>query len=208
MKLKHIVKSILFLVPSVSYAGVYMGASVGQTDSSSGGDFAPNSGHYIYTVIQNENYDSKDTGFSVFFGNTFKFPELNLSTEAGYIDFGQHTYDASGYNTWDPTGNINIVAKANASGIYVSGILKRVINKSFGVYGRFGATSWSGDAEVTYNFYDVNGVLTNSDSESFDDSGTDPNFGIGIQYQYFTLEYSIHKIFDTNTNYLNFGFKY
>ena len=185
-----------------------MGASVGQTDSSIEGDISQSSGHHIYTVIQNENYDSKDTGFSILFGYEFKFPELSLSTEVGYIDFGQHIYDASGYNTWDPTGNIDIVAKVNMSGIYVSGILKRVINNSFGVYGRFGATSSNGDAKITYSFYDVNGALTSSNSESFGDSGTHPNFGIGIQYQYFTLEYSIHKIFDINTSYLNFGFKY
>lgn len=174
-------------------AGVYVGASIGQTDS---GDqqVGSDNGGFVYTILQTEQYDTKDTGYSFFVGYEFEFEKHSLSIEGGWIDLGENTFHGTGYDVWNPAGSVVMDISAEATAITLSAVLSKKLNEDFDVYGRLGVSSWS----VSQNFkvlnYDEFGALawTSKWQDSSDDF--DALFGIGVEYKGFRLGFDRYKI--------------
>lgn len=101
-------------------------------------------------------YDDEDTAFSVFGGYQFN-PYFGL--EAGYADFGKIEGRAVG-------------PALEADTAYLTAVGSLPITDNFAAYAKAGFHSWNLDAELP-------GLVSNSD-----DSGTDPTYGLGVQYRF------------------------
>ena len=102
----------------------------------------------------NISFDDSDTGYKVFLGYNFGvIPFLNLAVEGSYVDFGK----AKGNNV-----------DTQVTGVDAFGLVGFNLGP-IELFAKYGAINW--DAKVT--------GLTGT----ADESGTDPAYGIGLQFQ-------------------------
>ena len=99
-------------------------------------------------------YKDRDTAFSIFGGYDFN---RYLGVEAGYADLGKLEY----------TGQVPLEATAP----YLVAVGKLPVTEKVDVYAKAGINRWSLD--------NANPALTGT----ADDSGTDPTYGLGVQYR-------------------------
>lgn len=127
------------------------------------------------SFVDEGNYDDEDTAFSVFGGYQFN---RYFGLEAGYADFGK----------LEPRGN---GADLEASSVYLTAVGTVPITDKFSAYGKAGFQRWDLDSAIP-------SVVGNSD-----DSGTDPTYGVGVQYKFtdhvaLRGEYSRFEVEDTD----------
>jgi len=118
--------------------------------------------HHMYmgagvgqSKVNEGSYDDRDTAFSVFGGYDFN---QYFSVEAGYADLG---------NLKSNVGGPDLEATAP----YIAAVGKLPINDKVSLYAKAGVNRWSLD--------DAAPSLTGTS----DDSGTDPTYGIGVNYR-------------------------
>ncbi|MFC3813348.1 outer membrane beta-barrel protein [Lysobacter sp. GCM10012299] len=127
------------------------------------------------SFVDEGNYDDEDTAFSLFGGYQFN---RYFGLEAGYADFGK----------LEPRGN---GPDLEASSVYLTAVGTVPITDSFSAYAKAGFQRWDLDTALP-------GVVGNND-----DSGTDPTYGVGVQYRFtdhvaLRGEYSRFEIEDTD----------
>ncbi|HEY5803808.1 MAG TPA: outer membrane beta-barrel protein [Lysobacter sp.] len=127
------------------------------------------------SYVDEGNYDDEDTAFSLFGGYQFN---RYFGLEAGYADFGK----------LEPRGN---GAELEASSVYLTAVGTVPITDKFSVYGKAGFQRWDLDTAIP-------SVVGNTD-----DSGSDPTYGVGVQYAFtdhiaLRGEYSRFEIEDTD----------
>lgn len=127
------------------------------------------------SYVDERNYDDEDTAFSVFGGYQFN---RYFGLEAGYADFGK----------LEPRGT---GAELEASSVYLTAVGTLPITDSFSAYAKAGFQRWDLDTSIPT-------VVGNDD-----DSGTDPTYGVGVQYRFtdhlaLRGEYSRFEVEDTD----------
>ncbi|WP_342316842.1 outer membrane beta-barrel protein [Lysobacter sp. FW306-1B-D06B] len=120
-------------------------------------------------------YDDEDTAFSVFGGYQFN---RYFGLEGGYADFGKLEPRGAG-------------PELEASSVYLTAVGTLPITDKFSAYAKAGIQRWDLDTAIP-------SVVGNSD-----DSGTDPTYGLGVQYRFtdhvaLRGEYSRFQIEDTD----------
>lgn len=108
------------------------------------------------SFVDERNYDDEDTAFSVFGGYQFN-PYFGL--EAGYSDFGKLEPKDAG-------------RALEANSAYLTAVGTLPFTDKFSGYAKAGFHRWDLDTAVP--------GLTNST----DDSGSDPTYGLGLQYRF------------------------
>ncbi|MGA1790186.1 MAG: outer membrane beta-barrel protein [bacterium] len=200
--------NILLLSSKAFCSGLYFGAAVGQSHSQDAGS-ASDLIWFIYTNINTESSDTKDTAFSAYFGYEFDFNEMCVGVEAGWIDFGENTLYAEGQD-FSPGGDgkrtANITAEADA--ITVSAQLKKAVVNDLSLFGRIGLSSWDVSCTLYGETYNALGDKTGSIFDSGSESGTDLYFGIGLEYKFIRVEFDRYKINETDTDYVSIGIKF
>lgn len=101
-------------------------------------------------------YDDEDTAFSAFGGYQFN---RYFGVEAGYVDFGK----------LEPQGAGN---ELEASSAYLTAVGTVPFTDKFSAYGKAGFQRWDLDTPIA-------GVTGTPD-----DNGTDPTYGVGVQYRF------------------------
>ena len=107
------------------------------------------------SFVDERGYDDEDTAFSVFGGYQFN---RYFALEGAYTDFGKIEPEALGSEL-----------EADAVSLTAVGIVP--ITDKFSAYAKAGFSRWNLDTELP--------ALTNT----ADDSGTDPTYGLGVQYK-------------------------
>lgn len=120
-------------------------------------------------------YDDEDTAFSVFGGYQFN---RYFGLEAGYADFGKLEPRGAG-------------PELEASSVYLTAVGTLPITDKFSAYAKAGVQRWDVDTAIP-------SVVGNSD-----DNGTDPTYGLGVQYRFtdhvaLRGEYSRFEVEDTD----------
>lgn len=121
------------------------------------------------------NFDESDAGIKVFAGYNFGvLPLLNLAVEGGYIDFGAPDGTIAGQRL---TYEVNGFDAFGLAGANLGPVL---------LFAKGGMISWDSDSVVG--------------SRRGDDSGTDPAYGVGLQFQLFSIgvraEYERYEVSD------------
>ena len=106
------------------------------------------------SFVDEAGYDDEDTAFSVFGGYQFN---RYFAVEGAYTDFGKIEPEALGSDL-----------EADAASITAVGIVP--ITDKFSAYAKAGFSRWNLDTELP--------AVTGTQ----DDSGTDPTYGLGVQY--------------------------
>ncbi len=152
--MKKVVLAALFAISSPVFAQGYVGIGFGQAsvDIDAG----------LIAGVQ-PSIDDTDTSFKVF-GGAFINPNFGL--EVGYIDFGESSV------RWDD-GVDYIQDTAEASALYFAAIGALPINDRASLLVKAGFASWDLDATETSSL---------GFGGSISESGTDPMFGVGFQY--------------------------
>lgn len=127
------------------------------------------------SFVDEGNYDDEDTAFSVFGGYQFN---RYFGLEAGYADFGKLEPRGSGPDF-------------EANSVYLTAVGTVPITDNFSAYAKAGFQRWDLDTAIP-------SVVGNAD-----DSGTDPTYGVGVQYRFtdhvaLRGEYSRFEIEDTD----------
>jgi OOP family OmpA-OmpF porin len=126
------------------------------------------------SFVDEGRYDDEDTAFSVFGGYEFN---RYFALEAGYVDFGELEPTIAG-------------PSAEADSTYLVAVGSVPITDKFSAYAKAGWNRWNVDTRVP--------VLIGST----DDSGSDPTYGVGVQYRLndrvaFRGEYSRFELEET-----------
>jgi OmpA-OmpF porin, OOP family len=119
-------------------------------------------------------YDDEDTAFSVFGGYQFN---KYFGLEAGYVDFGKLEADGVG-------------RELEANSAYITAVGTVPFTDRFSGYAKAGFQRWDLDTPIAA-------------TGTRDDTGTDPTYGVGVQYQFtdaFALrgEYSRFEVEDAD----------
>lgn len=127
------------------------------------------------SFVDEGNYDDEDTAFSVFGGYQFN---RYFGLEGGYADFGKLEPRGAG-------------PELEANSVYLTAVGTLPITDKFSAYAKAGFQRWDLDRAIP-------SVVGNSD-----DSGTDPTYGLGVQYRFtdhvaLRGEYSRFEIEDTD----------
>jgi OOP family OmpA-OmpF porin len=109
------------------------------------------------SFVDEGNYDDEDTAFSAFGGYQFN---KYFALEAGYADFGEIESSRPGQPSLEGD-----TAYFTAVGIVP-------ITEKFSAYGKAGLHRWNLDQAIP------------SLTSSTDDSGSDPTYGLGVQYRF------------------------
>ena len=130
--------------------------------------------------------DEDDTAIKVFAGYTFDLPVLDLSIEAGYVDFGEPEIDSlAAPVTLDTTG-------INAWGVAA------IDTGIFDFYGKLGLIAW--DVEASTAGFSVG------------DDGTDVGYGAGLRFDLGPIEvrgeYEFYDLDETDLSMLSVGIAY
>ncbi len=128
-------------------------------------------------------YDDSATGYKIFGGYNFGLiPLVNVGVEASYVDFG--TAEDSGTET-----SVTGIDAFGLAGVNMGPIM---------LFGKVGAIMW--DGEMTGSF------------GSGDDSGTDPAYGIGLQFQLLSIalraEYEMFSTDAVDISFVSAGVSY
>ena len=127
------------------------------------------------SYVDERDYDDEDTAFSVFGGYQFN---RYFGLEAGYADFGK----------LEPRGNGD---ELEANSVYLTAVGTVPFTDNFSAYAKAGFQRWDLD------------TATPSIVGNDDDSGTDPTYGVGLQYRFtdhlaLRGEYSRFEVEDTD----------
>lgn len=120
-------------------------------------------------------YDDEDTAYSVFGGYQFN---RYFGLEGGYADFGK----------LEPRGT---GTPLEASSVYLTAVGTVPVTDHFSIYGKAGVQRWDLDRAIP-------SIVGNTD-----DNGTDPTYGVGVQYRFtdnvaLRGEYSRFEVEDTD----------
>ena len=148
--------------PGVPDEGFYLGTAIGQAKFKN--DTLDELGSLGFST------DDKDTAFKLFAGYQFN---PNFAVEASYVDFGDFTADGNATIGGD-SYSANFDASVDGFGFALVGRLP--IDAGFSVFGKLGLIAWDGDLK---NDYVVGGQRV---SDSFSADGTDPFYGVGVEY--------------------------
>ncbi|MBF6023129.1 outer membrane beta-barrel protein [Lysobacter niastensis] len=107
------------------------------------------------SFVDEQAYDDEDTAFSVFGGYQFN---RYFGLEAGYADFGKIEPQGAG-------------RALEADSAYLTAVGTLPITEKFSAYAKAGFHAWNLDDAIP--------GLTGTN----DDSGTDPTYGVGVQYR-------------------------
>ena len=132
-------------------------------------------------------YDDDDTAYKIFGGYNFGIiPLINLAIEGSYVDFGTAEENVSGNR-----------AETSVTGLDLFGL----VGVNFGpvsLFGKVGAINW--DRESSFL------------SQSEDDSGTDPAYGLGLQLQIRSFairaEYELFTLDKVDIGFVSAGVSY
>ena len=152
--MKKVVLAALFAVSSPVFAQGYVGIGFGQSSADLDPDPAP--AGFSRTV------NDTDTSFKVFGGATVN---ENFGVEVGYIDFGELSVE---YSDGSITASDNFALKT----LYFALVGNVPIGQA-NIFAKVGMSSWDLDYSGRSNF---------GWSASASASGTDPMFGIGVQF--------------------------
>ncbi|KAF1723034.1 outer membrane beta-barrel protein [Pseudoxanthomonas wuyuanensis] len=108
------------------------------------------------SLVDEGSYDDEDTAFSVFGGYQFN---RYFALEGGYADLGSLESDGVGRDL-------------EASSVYLTAVGIVPFTEKFSGYAKAGFQRWDLDAGIP--------ALTGTG----DDSGTDPTYGVGLQYRF------------------------
>lgn len=108
------------------------------------------------SFVDEASYDDEDTALSAFGGYQFN---RYFGVEAGYVDFGK----------LEPQG---LGTGLEASSAYLTAVGTVPFTDKFSGYAKAGFQRWDVDTPIA--------GLTGA----FDDSGTDPTYGVGLQYRF------------------------
>lgn len=108
------------------------------------------------SFVDEQAYDDEDTAFSVFGGYQFN---KYFALEGGYADFGKIEPELAGPDL-------------EADSFYLTAVGSVPITEKFSAYAKAGFHRWNIDDAIP--------GLTGTD----DDSGTDPTYGVGVQYRF------------------------
>lgn len=127
------------------------------------------------SYVDERDYDDEDTAFSVFGGYQFN---RYFGLEAGYADFGK----------LEPRGTSS---ELEASSVYLTAVGTVPFTDNFSAYAKAGFQRWDVDTAIP-------SIIGNDD-----DSGTDPTYGLGLQYRFtdhlaLRGEYSRFEVEDTD----------
>jgi OmpA-OmpF porin, OOP family len=157
--------STAFAQASQNKTPFYLGFSAGQTKIDTG----------VSGLTGTASLDESDTGYKIFGG--YKFDNV-WSAEIQYADFGKaslkgnngdrFTFDGTQYQFTANNSEVSVKAKSFGAAIVAGYDVSTVIRP----YAKLGLHRWDSDASVT----------SNAGNASISDSGTDPFYGIGIQF--------------------------
>jgi OmpA-OmpF porin, OOP family len=143
---------------------------------------AQDTGFYVgagagQSFVDEGSYDDEDTAFSAFGGYQFN---RWFGLEAGYVDLGKLEPDVAGQSL-------------EASSAYLSAVGTLPFTEKFSGYAKAGLQRWDLDTAIP--------GLTGTR----DDNGTDPTYGVGLQYRFtdaFALrgEYSRFEVEDLDVD--------
>lgn len=168
--------AVLLCVSSVAWAGAETGFYLGGSVGSASSDVS-----YTESGGGYVSYDDDDSAYKVFLGYNFGvIPLINLAIEGSYVDLGtaQGTVAGTTYET-------------SVNGWNAFGLLGFNLGP-VELFAKAGAMSWEADT--------VSPVSTQSDS------GTDPAYGLGLQFQIKSLAIRAeYEVFDLETVNIGFG---
>lgn len=154
-----------FSQSSQSNTAFYMGVSAGQTKIDTG----------VSGLTGTATLDESDTGYKIFGG--LKLDDF-WSAELQYADFGtaslkgnngdRFTFDGTQYQF--TANNVNLSVKAKSLGAAI--VAGYDVTKAVRPYAKLGLHRWDSDATIS----------SSAGNASLSDSGTDPFYGIGIQF--------------------------
>jgi OOP family OmpA-OmpF porin len=157
--------STAFAQASQNKTPLYLGFSAGQTKIDTG----------VSGLTGTASLDESDTGYKIFGG--YKFDNV-WSAEIQYADFGKaslkgnngdrFTFEGTQYQFTANNSEVSVKAKSFGAAIVAGYDVSTVIRP----YVKLGLHRWDSDASVT----------SNAGNASISDSGTDPFYGIGIQF--------------------------
>ncbi len=143
--------------------GGFFGVSIGQVEVDvSTSDFDDGS-------LISRDVDDTDTVWKLFGGYRFN---KNLAIEGGFADGGEIKFDgvSAGGFLWAP-GPVSATVETESIYVAVVGVIPF---KKWALFGKLGFHRWEADSSVTNT---IIGAF------SFDDDGTDPMYGIGVEWR-------------------------
>lgn len=157
--------STAFAQASQNKTPFYLGFSAGQTKIDTG----------VSGLTGTASLDESDTGYKIFGG--YKFDNI-WSAEIQYADFGKaslkgnngdrFTFEGTQYQFTSNNAEISVKAKSFGAAIVAGYDVSSVVRP----YAKLGLHRWDSDSSVT----------SSAGNASISDSGTDPFYGIGIQF--------------------------
>ncbi|BDU15352.1 outer membrane beta-barrel protein [Lysobacter auxotrophicus] len=137
------------------------------------------------SYVDEGSYDDEDTAYSVFGGYQFN---RYFGLEAGYADFGK----------LEPRGT---GTPLEASSVYLTAVGTVPITDNFSAYAKAGFQRWDLDRSIP-------SIVGNTD-----DNGTDPTYGVGLQYRFtdnvaLRGEYSRFEVEDTDLDLAQIQLRY
>jgi outer membrane immunogenic protein len=132
-------------------------------------------------------YDDDDLAYKIFVGYNFGIvPLVNLAVEGSYVDFGTAEERLLGVN-----------AETSVTGWDAFGLVGLNLGP-VSLFGKVGAIYWDRDSSVL--------------SRSADESGTDPAYGLGLQFQIFSFairaEYELFTLEGMDIGFASAGVSY
>ena len=142
--------------------GWYVGGGIGPTGSDLGtADFDDGS-------LTSGSVD-EGTGWKVYGGYQIM---KHFAVEGGFTDLDEVTFDGvAGSGGIFGAGPVN--ANIETDGLFVTAVGIIPLNQHFSIFGKAGFMNWNSDASVT---------SANLGTIGFDDDGTDPMFGVGVEF--------------------------
>ena len=175
--MKKVVLAALFAVSSPVFAQGYVGIGIGQSNVDI--ESTP------YTISK----EDSDTAFKVFGGAELN---KNFAIEAGYVNFGEFGMTEAGTfieNT--PSGTLiydeSLKQSVEGFAFYTAVVGKLPVTNAFELFAKAGFALWDIDLRGQYNAdvysYSTGAYLwSESYSVSINESGVDPMFGVGVQF--------------------------
>lgn len=132
-------------------------------------------------------YDDNDMAYKIFGGYNFGLvPLVNVAIEGSYVDFGTAEGNVPGGS-----------AETSVTGLDAFGLVG-VNMGPVSLFGKVGAIYWDGEASAL--------------GQTADDSGTDPAYGVGLQFQLLSIairaEYEIFALDEVDIGFLSAGVSY
>lgn len=165
-----------------SDSGLYVGGSIGSASV----DYSTEEFDADTNGFDSIDFDDSDSAYKIFVGYNFGIiPLLDLAVEGGYVNFGEQS------------GTFNLVnaVSSEVDGWNAFGLAALNLGP-FGLFAKMGFLSWDGDIGAAID-------------SGFDDSGTDPAYGIGAKFQIASVqlraEYEWYDLDPVEIDYFSVG---